>query len=78
MLHNEPTSKHENLTASSIKPAPMSLYPTLDSLQSAVDLAYSQLPGVSQNTVLKLMMIYHNTLLKALEQETNYVPRKEF
>ena len=59
-----------------IKPAPMPVFPTMDSLQSVVELAYSQLPDVPTNVVLTLFMTYHNTLLKILEEETNYVPRK--
>jgi hypothetical protein len=59
-----------------IKLAHMPLYPTMNSCQSVIDLAASQLPGVSVNTIMTLFMTYHNTLLHKLEQETNYVPRK--
>lgn len=78
MHHNQDTSKHEASVELSIKPVPIPLYPTMDSLQSAVDLAFSQIPEVPQNTVLRLLSIYHNTLLAVLEKETNYVPRKEY
>ena len=59
-----------------IKPAHMPLFPTMNSCQSVIDLAISQLPGVPVNTIMALFMTYHNTLLAILERETNYVPRK--
>ncbi len=51
-----------------IKPTPMPLYPTLNSMKSVVDLAISQLPGVPVNTIMTLFMCYHNTLLNELEK----------
>lgn len=51
----------------SIKAA-MPLYPTMDSTQSVIDLAISQLPGVPVNTIITLFMTYHNTLIKVLEE----------
>lgn len=68
MHHNQDTSKHEASVEPGIKPVPNRLYPTMDSLQSAVDLAFSQTPEVPQNTVLRLLMIYHNTLLAAIKK----------
>ncbi|HVH91278.1 MAG TPA: hypothetical protein VM783_07835 [Candidatus Acidoferrum sp.] len=47
----------------------MPIYPTMDSLQAVVELAYSQFPGIPQNTVLGVLFIYHNTLLAQLEKE---------
>lgn len=55
----------------------MGLFHTMDSLQSVVDLALSQLPITTPNAIVSLLMIYQNTLLNILEQETNFVPRKE-
>jgi hypothetical protein len=66
-----------NTNQCDIQLGPMNLYPTLDSLQSVVDLAYSQLPGVPANRVLSLLMTYHNSLIAKLEKETNYVQRKK-
>ncbi len=67
---------HQETTKPVIKPVPMELYPTMESLQSVVDMAHSQLPGLEYNHVLALFMTYHNSLLQILEKETNYVPRK--
>jgi hypothetical protein len=42
----------------------MDLFPTLGSLQEAVDFAESRLPITDKNALFSLLMIYHNTLLK--------------
>ena len=47
----------------------MNLFPTLDSLQEAVNLAESKVPVVSRNEMYSLLMTYHNSLLKALDDE---------
>lgn len=57
-----PTTAHVD-----IKPAPMPLYPTMGSMNSVIDLAVSQMPGVPINTIMTLFMTYHNTLLSVLE-----------
>jgi hypothetical protein len=44
----------------------MDLFPTLGSLQEAVDFAESRLPITDKNALFSLLMIYHNTLLKQL------------
>ena len=41
----------------------MRLFPTMQSLQSVVDLAMSQLPITTPNQINGLLMCYHNTLL---------------
>lgn len=46
-----------------IRAVPMTLFPTLGSLQEVVDMASSQLPLANKNTVLSVLMTYHNTLL---------------
>lgn len=50
-----------------IKPIHMPLFPTMNSCQSVVDLAVSQLPDVPVNTIMSLLFTYHNTLLHTLE-----------
>ena len=55
----------------SLSPKPMSLYPTMGSLKEAQDLAESKLPVTDKNEMLALLMIYHNTLLKAVEIANN-------
>lgn len=41
----------------------MGVYPTLDSLQDAIELAESKLPITSKNELMAILMTYHNTLL---------------
>lgn len=53
-----------------IKLEPMKIYPTMDSLQSVVDLAYSQMPSIPQNVVFGILMSYHNTLLSLQQKQT--------
>jgi len=60
-------NKYRNMTAS-LKPVPMSLYPTMNSLQEVVNLATSKIPVVHQNDMVSLLMTYQNTLLKQLEK----------
>lgn len=50
-----------------IRAVTMGLFPTADSLQSVIDMGYSQLPITEQNALLCLLMCYHNTLLKELQ-----------
>lgn len=59
-----------------LRPVKQALFPTLESLQSVIDLAQSQLPITNTNSIYGLIMTYHNTMLKVMEEETNYVPKK--
>ena len=56
-----------NMTVS-LKPVPMTLYPTMNSLQEVVNLATSRIPVVHQNEMVSILMTYQNTLLKQLEK----------
>lgn len=47
---------------------PMTLFPTMRSLQEVIDLAQSKLPIQDGNAMHSLLMIYHNTLLSLIEQ----------
>lgn len=47
---------------------PLGLYPTLDTLQSVVDLGLSQLPVMTPNALMGLLMTYHNTMLHVQQQ----------
>lgn len=51
---------------SALRAVPMTLFPAMDSLDEAVNFAYSKIPVVSQNEMLGLLVVYHNTLLKQL------------
>ena len=46
---------------------PMSIYPTLGSLQEVIELANSKLPVIQQNEMYALLMTFQNTLLRELE-----------
>jgi hypothetical protein len=69
MPPNQSTKTPDTKAEPNIKPVPMPVYPTMESLGSVIDLAYSQLPDVPQNKVMALFMTYHNTLLKKLEEQ---------
>lgn len=52
-----------------IKPVKMGLFPQMDSLQSVIELGYSQLPITNKNSLLGLIMTYHNSLILTIERE---------
>ena len=45
----------------------MSLYPTMDSCQEAIAFIEQQAPLNTPNEVFSALMLYHNTLLKQLQ-----------
>jgi hypothetical protein len=49
------------------------LFPTMESLQSVVELGHSQLPITNANQLTALLMTYHNTLLHVQQQENKNV-----
>ena len=46
-----------------LRAVPQGLFPTMETLQSVVDLARTQLPITNANQLHSLLMTYHNTLL---------------
>ena len=58
-------------TLSVVHPMHMSLYPTMDSLTEAIKYIESQVPLNTPNEVFSLLMVYHNTLLKQLNEKSN-------
>lgn len=60
-------SKEINMTVS-LKPVPMTLYPTMGSLQEVVNLATSRIPVAHKNEMVSILMTFQNTLLKQLEK----------
>jgi hypothetical protein len=46
----------------------MSLFPSMDTLDSAMEYCKAQLPVVEEQKLVPLLMVYHNTLLKQLEK----------
>ena len=71
----KPESKESDEAASLVQPAVrpvrMTLFPTLDSLGSVLDLGTSQLPIETSNQLVCLLMTYHNSLLKQIEESNN-------
>lgn len=52
----------------SMQPKPLPIFPTMGSLQEVHDLAEARLPLTHKNEITALFNIYHNTLLKVLNQ----------
>ena len=61
----------KTVNVSTISITPMSLFPTLGSVQEVVELANSKLPVIQQNELYSLLMTYHNTLLKVTNDQTH-------
>lgn len=53
-----------------VRAHPMSLFPTLVSLESVLELGLSQLPVMTPNALVCLLMTYHNTLLATIDRES--------
>jgi len=45
-----------------------SLFPTMNSIQEVIDYAEAQLPVTNKNTLMTILMVFQNTLIK-LQQE---------
>lgn len=53
-----------------IRAVRMSLFPSMDTLDSAVKYCKAQLPSEHSNTVMAILMVYHNTLLDQIPQQS--------
>lgn len=53
-----------------LRPVPMSIYPTMGSLQEVIDFAKAQLPITNENTLMSIIGSYHNSLLKVINEKT--------
>jgi len=53
-----------------IRAVHMPLFDTASSLQDAANWAESHLPITSKNTLMSVLMVYHNTLLKTLKEQS--------
>lgn len=51
-----------------LRAVPMSLFPTMDSLQEVIELGYSKVPIQNRNDVYSLLMIFQNTLIKTMKE----------
>jgi len=49
-----------------IKPVPLSLYPTMNSLDEVMDMAQAKVPQMARNEIVSLLLTYHNTLLQEI------------
>lgn len=47
---------------------PMTLFPTLDSLENVLVMAASKMPVNQWNEMHSILMTYHNTLLKVIKE----------
>ena len=56
-------------TQLNLKPVPLRLYPTMESLADAIEYAKSTIPEEHWNNMATAMMIYHNTLLSEIKKE---------
>lgn len=50
----------------------LNLFPSMESLDSVVDLGLSQLPIKSANQLVSILMTYHNTMIK-VQNEAQHV-----
>lgn len=57
------TTTASTLPQPPLRAVPMSVFPTLGSLQDVLDLAESKLPITDRNELFSLLFSYHNTLL---------------
>ena len=51
-----------------LRPVPLKLFPTKDTLQEAIDYAQSIIPPEQWNQMSVALMVYHNTLLKVVNE----------
>lgn len=59
IIHREPP----------IRAVPMNLFPTMDSLNEVVAVAKLQLPIINEQSIVTLLMTYHNTLLATIDKQ---------
>lgn len=63
-----PSGKPKEFTTA-LRAVPMSVFPTLTSLDEAMNTALAATPVVSKNEMRTLIMSYHNTLLAELNKQ---------
>jgi hypothetical protein len=59
IIHREPP----------IRAVPMNLFPTMDSLNEVVAIAKLQLPITHEQSLITLLMTYHNTMLATIDRQ---------
>jgi hypothetical protein len=60
----KPTNELTAQPQPSLRAVPMTVFPTLGTLNEVVELGESKLPISDKNELFSLLMTYHNTLLK--------------
>ena len=63
------SSRNQKTSSTALRAVPMSLFPTCNSLQDALDQAIAATPVVSKNEMRTLLMTYHNTLLQEIQNQ---------
>ena len=66
-----PVNQQQSDAQPQLRAASMTLFPTAGTLREVVDLGESRLPITNQNELFSLLMTYHNTLLKTVQQPTD-------
>jgi hypothetical protein len=59
----------QNKYFNEIVPVPMSLFPTMNSLQEVMDMGASRMPINQWNEMHAILMVYHNTMLKVIKEQ---------
>ena len=58
-----------NSPPATLRAVPMTLFPTMGTLQEVVDLGESKLPITDKNGLFTLLMAYQNTLLQQVKPQ---------
>lgn len=58
-----------------LRPVHLGLFPTMDSLESVVDMGLAQLPINTPNQLVGILMAYHNTMLKVQRDQKELEPK---
>lgn len=64
-----PTKKEQADLHPALRPVHLGLFPTMDSLESVVDMGIAQLPITSSNQLVGVLMAYHNTMIEIQKKE---------
>lgn len=71
VIGNESENK-QGFVQPGLRPVRMTLFPTMDSLDAVIDLGISQLPINTPNALVGILMTYHNSLLKQIEESNKH------
>lgn len=67
-MTTKPNKSNSGESITALRAVPMSVFPTLTSLDEAMNTALAATPVVSKNEMRTLIMSYHNTLLAELNK----------